>query len=98
MFAVIRKRTFDARSWRNVKFVRQIAIFEVTLVSVEIFKVEEQALVMNEEGPRVPRRNVQFDHTIAWNSKCCNPVDLRTRAVSKVVGRSNADKPVLALH
>ncbi|HEY6023991.1 MAG TPA: hypothetical protein VIV34_07400 [Pseudolabrys sp.] len=81
-----------------MKFVRQITIFEITLVSVEIFKVEEKALVMNEEGPGVPRRNVKLDHTISWNSKCCNPADLRSRAVCKVIGRSNADKPVFTLH
>ncbi len=48
-----------------MKFVRKIASFKIALVGVDIFKVEETALVMNEVRTRVPYRNVKLDYAIA---------------------------------
>ena len=53
---------------------------------------------MNEVRACVPCRNVKFDYAIARNSKCRNPVKLRSRTVSEIIWRSDADKPFLTLH
>ena len=93
-----RRQVSSPPLWRDFVRSRQIAGFEIAFVGIEIFKIEEQALVMNKVRAGVPRRHVKFDDAITSNSKCCNPLEIRLGAIGQIVRRSDADKPILALH
>ena len=85
----LKKRTFvSARSTPsclNLIFIGQVGRVEISLVGVEIFEIEKQALVMDEEWASVPRPDVKLDHAIARNSKRRNPIEFRSRAVIRIV-------------
>jgi len=93
-----RRQVSSPPLWRDFVRSRQIAGFEIAFVGIEIFKIEEQALVMNEMRAGMPCRHVKFDNAGTANPKCRNPVEIRPRTVSQIVRRSDADKPILALH
>jgi hypothetical protein len=79
-------------------FVGQVGRVEISLVGVEIFQIEKQALVMDEVRASMPRADVKLDQAIARNSKRRNPVEFRSGAVGKIVWWSAPDEPFLALH
>jgi hypothetical protein len=75
---------------------KQMGRVEISLIGVEIFEIEKQALIMDEVWAGVPSPDVKLDHAIARNSKCRNPVELRSGAVGKIVWWSDRDEPFLA--
>jgi hypothetical protein len=75
----------------NLIFIGQVGRVEISLVGVEIFEIEKQALVMDEEWASVPRRDVKLDQAIARNSKRRNPIEFRSRAVGRIVWWSDAE-------
>ncbi len=79
-------------------FIGQVGRVEISLVGVEIFQIEKQALVMDKVWASVPRPDVKLDQAIARNSKRRNPVEFRSGAVGKIVWWSDPDEPFLALH
>jgi hypothetical protein len=82
----------------NLIFVGQVGLIEISLVGVEIFQIEKQALVMDKVWASVPRPDVKLDQAIARNSKRRNPVEFRSGAVGKIVWCSDPDELFLALH
>jgi hypothetical protein len=49
----------------NLIFVGQVGRIEISLVGVEIFQIEKQALVMDKVWASVPRPDVKLDQAIA---------------------------------
>jgi hypothetical protein len=88
----------DISSCLNLIVVRQVGCVEISLVGVEIFQIEKQALVMNEKWASVPRPDVKLDQAIARNSKRRNPIEFRSGTVGRIVWGSDPDEPFLALH
>jgi hypothetical protein len=69
---------------------------KITVIGVEVLKVNEQAIVMDEMRPRVPGRDVQLDQAIAGHSKGGDILDTRPRIIIKVARWRDADQPLFA--
>ena len=65
----------SAPSCLNLVSVGQVGRIEISLVGVEIFQIEKQALVMDEVRASVPRADVKLDQAIARNHSlpCIDP-------------------------
>ena len=69
---------------------------KITVIGVEVLKVNEQAFVMDEMRPRVPGRDVQFDQAIARHQEGGDILDARARIIIQVARWRDADQPFFA--
>ena len=69
---------------------------KITVIGVEVLKVDEQAFVTDEMRPGVPGRDVQLDQAITGHSEGGDILYARPRIVIKVARWRDADQPLFA--
>jgi hypothetical protein len=69
---------------------------KITVIGVEVLKVDEQAFVMDEMRHRVPGRDVQLDQAIAGHPEGGDILGARPRSIIKVARWRDADQPFFA--
>ena len=57
---------------------------KIAPIGVEVFEVEELALVMDEMRPRMPSRDVQLDDAVARYPESDDVFEARARIIAKV--------------
>src|SRR5215469_9064782 len=69
---------------------------KIATVGVEVFEIDEEALVVDKVRPGVPCRDMQFDHPVARNPEGDDIREARPRLVGEIARRRDTDQPFLA--